>query len=59
MRKTFALILALGVVLTACAGSDAGESGEFAEETMVESGGDEGELSEPTADDAGNVRVDF
>lgn len=59
MRKTFALILALGVVLTACAGSDAGESGEFAEETMAASGGDEGELSEPTADDAGNIRVDF
>lgn len=60
MRRTFALILAVGLVLTACAGADSGEAGEFAsEETMAASddGGDE--FSEPTSDDGGNVRVDF
>lgn len=60
MRRTFALILALGLVLTACAGGEDAANGDFAtEETMTASDGDEGEFSEPTADDGGDIRVDF
>lgn len=59
MRRTFALILAVGLVLTACAGGD-DAGGEFATgETIAASGGDEGGLSERTADDGSNVRVDL
>lgn len=60
MRRTFALILAVGLVLTACASGEDAANGEFAtEETMAASGGDGDEVSEPTSDDGSNVRVDF
>lgn len=59
MRRTFALMLAVSLVLTACAGGD-DAGGEFAtEETMAASDGDEGEFSSPTSDDGSNVRVDL
>jgi len=58
MKRTIALMLAVGLLLTACAGDDAGES--FApEETMAASDGGGDEFSERTSDDGSNVRVDL
>lgn len=57
MRRTFALILAVGLVLSACAGDDAGDEAGT-EMTMAASEGGE-EFSEPTSDDGSNVRVDL
>lgn len=60
MRKTFALIMAVGLVVAACAGGEDADSGELAnEETMAASDDGEVDASEPTSDDDGNDRVDF
>ncbi|MFP4072898.1 MAG: DUF4349 domain-containing protein [Actinomycetota bacterium] len=59
MRRTFALMLAVSLVLTACAGDDDAGGESVTEETMAAAESDGGEFSERTSDDGSDVRVDL
>ncbi|MFP3882125.1 MAG: DUF4349 domain-containing protein [Actinomycetota bacterium] len=59
MRRTFALMLAVSLVLTACAGDDDAGGESVTEETVAAAESDGGEFSERTSDDGSDVRVDL